>query len=78
MVKYRVYYPIFKGMKRVAPLDMVEYNKEKVKLFLQEHFGWQPYENKHYENVFTRFYEGYYLPINSATTSVSAISPTRS
>ena len=62
MVKYRVYYPIFKGMKRVAPLDMVEYNKEKVKLFLQESFGWQPYENKHYENVFTRFYEGYYLP----------------
>ena len=62
MVKYRVYYPIFKGMKRVAPLDMVEYDKEKVKLFLQERFGWQPYENKHYENVFTRFYEGYYLP----------------
>ena len=62
MVKYRVYYRIFKGMKRVAPLDMVEYNKEKVKLFLQERFGWQPYENKHYENVFTRFYEGYYLP----------------
>lgn len=62
VVKYRVYYPIFKGMKRVAPLDMVEYNKEKVKLFLQERFGWQPYENKHYENVFTRFYEGYYLP----------------
>ena len=62
MVKYRVYYPIFKGMKRVAPLDMVEYNKEKVKLFLQERFGWQPYEKKHYENVFTRFYEGYYLP----------------
>ena len=62
MVKYRVYSPIFKGMKRVAPLDMVEYNKEKVKLFLQERFGWQPYENKHYENVFTRFYEGYYLP----------------
>lgn len=62
MVKYRVYYPIFKGMKRVAPLDMVEYDKEKVKLFLQENFGWQPYENKHYENVFTRFYEGYYLP----------------
>ena len=62
MVKYRVYYPIFKGMKRVAPLDMVEYDKEKVKQFLQDEFGWQPYENKHYENVFTRFYEGYYLP----------------
>ena len=25
-------------------------------------FGWEKYQNKHYENVFTRFYEGYYLP----------------
>lgn len=62
MVKYRLYYPIFKGIKRVAPLDMIEYDKEKVKLFLAENFGWIPYANKHYEDVFTRFYEGYYLP----------------
>lgn len=62
LLTYRLYYPIFKGMKRVAPLDMVEYDKEKAKAFLQERFGWEPYENKHYENVFTRFYEGYYLP----------------
>ena len=25
-------------------------------------FGWKSYENKHYENIFTRFYEGYWLP----------------
>lgn len=62
LLKYRIYYPVFKGMKRVAPLNMVDYDKEKAKKFLQERFGWQPYENKHYENVFTRFYEGYYLP----------------
>ena len=62
MLKYRLYYPIFKGMKRVAPLDMVEYDKEKVKAFLTERFGWQPYANKHYEDIFTRWYEGYYLP----------------
>lgn len=62
MVKYRLYYPIFKGMKRVAPLDMVEYDKEKVKAFLHERFGWEAYANKHYEDIFTRFYEGYYLP----------------
>lgn len=62
MVKYRLYYPLFKGMKRVTPLDMVEYDKEKVKTFLTERFGWEAYANKHYEDVFTRFYEGYYLP----------------
>ena len=62
MVKYRIMYPLFYGMKRVAPLDMVEYNKDKVKAFLQEKFDWTPYDNKHYEDIFTRFYEGYYLP----------------
>lgn len=62
MVKYRIYYPVFKGMKRVAPLDMVEYDKEKVKAFLHDRFGWEAYANKHYEDIFTRFYEGYYLP----------------
>ena len=49
-------------MKRVAPLNYIEYDKAKVKQFLQDEFGWVAYENKHYENVFTRFYEGYYLP----------------
>ncbi|MDO4981926.1 MAG: N-acetyl sugar amidotransferase [Eubacteriales bacterium] len=62
MLKYRLYYPLFKGMKRIAPLDMVEYDKEKVKAFLQERFGWEPYTNKHFEDIFTRFYEGWYLP----------------
>lgn len=62
MVKYRIIYPLLYGMKRVAPLNMVEYNKDGVKAFLQERFGWTPYDNKHYEDIFTRFYEGYYLP----------------
>lgn len=62
MVKYRGYYTYILGMRRIAPLNFVKYDKEKVKKFLQEEFGWQPYENKHYENVFTRWYEGYYLP----------------
>lgn len=62
MLRYRFFYPYFKGMKRFAPLNYVEYDKEKAKAFLQEKFGWQPYDNKHYENIFTRFYEGCYLP----------------
>ena len=61
MLKYKLYYTLFKKMKRVAPLDYVEYNKEKVENFLKEYFGWEGYENKHYESVFTRWCEGYYL-----------------
>lgn len=62
LLKSRLYYAYFKGMKRVAPLNMIEYDKEKVQRFLHERFGWERYANKHYEDLLTRFYEGYYLP----------------
>lgn len=62
MFKYRLYYAYIKGMKRVAPLDLIHYDKDAAEKILKEKFGWEKYENKHYENIFTRFYEGYYLP----------------
>ena len=62
MLRYRILYRFFYGMKRVYPLDYVVYDKEKAMELLHEKYGWTKYENKHYENVFTRFFEGYYLP----------------
>lgn len=62
MFKYRIIYRYFYGMERVYPLDYVVYDKEKAEQLLHEKYGWTRYENKHYENVFTRFFEGYYLP----------------
>ena len=62
LLRYRLVYPIFKGMKRCAPLNLIPYDYDEVKKFLHDEFGWEAYDNKHYENVFTRFYEGYYLP----------------
>jgi N-acetyl sugar amidotransferase len=62
IIKYKVFYRIFKGMKRVYPLDYIVYDKEKAEQLLIEKFGYTKYQNKHYENVFTRFFEGYYLP----------------
>jgi hypothetical protein len=62
MLKYRLYYAYVLGMKRIAPLDYINYDKDIVEKELKQLFGWEKYQNKHYENVFTRFYEGYYLP----------------
>ncbi len=62
MLKYRIIYKYLFGMRRVYPLDYVVYDKEKAMDLLHEKYGWTKYENKHYENVFTRFFEGYYLP----------------
>lgn len=62
MLTYKLYYKFVKGMHRVYPLDYVVYNKQEAEELLHEKYGWTKYENKHYENVFTRFFEGYYLP----------------
>ncbi|MGI6687004.1 MAG: N-acetyl sugar amidotransferase [Christensenellales bacterium] len=61
MFRYRLYYPIIKGMRVVKPLNLIPYLKEDVIRTLEERFGWERYKNKHYESRFTRFYEGYWL-----------------
>jgi len=61
MFKYRLYYRYLKGMHIVKPLDWIPYVKADAIRELGERFGWVPYQNKHFENVFTRFYEGYWL-----------------
>ena len=62
MFKYRIFYHYFLGMRRFYPLDYVVYDKAEAEKFLHDKYGWTKYANKHYENVFTRFFEGYYLP----------------
>lgn len=61
MFKYRLYYRYAKGMKVVKALDYVPYFKDEAIHLLENKFGWKPYSHKHYESLFTRFYEGYWL-----------------
>ncbi|MBK7087805.1 MAG: hypothetical protein IPH56_02465 [Chitinophagaceae bacterium] len=35
---------------------------KKVKRLIQDEFGWRDYGGKHYESIWTRFYQGYILP----------------
>lgn len=46
----------------ISLLDYVPYNKKEVKGIITEVLGWRDYGGKHYESVFTRFYQGYILP----------------
>lgn len=59
-LKWRV---VWKGVKSVTLLDMLPYNKEEVKQVISKELGWRDYGGKHYESVFTRFYQGYILPV---------------
>ena len=56
------YYEKIAKIKFYNPLDYIPYVKEDVKKILSEQYGWRDYGHKHYENIFTRFYQGYILP----------------
>lgn len=43
-------------------LNYVDYHKDHVKQFIIEKLEWRDYGYKHYESIFTRFYQGYILP----------------
>jgi N-acetyl sugar amidotransferase len=43
-------------------LNFFHYNKEQVLGSLERDYGYSRYPYKHYENIFTRFYQGYLLP----------------
>jgi len=62
MFKNRLYYRYLRGLKVIHPLNYTKYEKDEAIHILKEKYDWEKYENKHYENIFTRFYEGYYLP----------------
>jgi hypothetical protein len=43
-------------------LYYVDYSPNEVINFLKTEFGWINYEGKHFENIYTRFYQGVVLP----------------
>jgi N-acetyl sugar amidotransferase len=46
----------------VSFLDFLDYRKSECVQTLVDELGYRPYPYKHYESVFTRFYQGYILP----------------
>jgi N-acetyl sugar amidotransferase len=57
-----IYYGAIRGIVQVKLLDLVSYDKMAAKKLLAEKYGWRDYGGKHYESIFTRFYQGYILP----------------
>ena len=51
-----------KKIQRVRFLDYVKFNDKEAIDVLVKHFDYKPYEYKHGESVFTKFYQGYILP----------------
>ncbi len=43
-------------------LDYLDYVKKDAMQLLKRELGWEYYGGKHYESIYTRFYQGYILP----------------
>ena len=58
-----LYYYWFTKSESFEILDLVDYDKEKAKQRLISEIGWVDYGGKHYESLFTKFYQSYILPV---------------
>lgn len=53
---------LVRRVRTVSILNYVAYDKAEAMKLLQEQLGWVYYGGKHYESVYTRFWQGYVLP----------------
>lgn len=56
------WYILIRRIRYVSLLNYMDYNKEKAIRMLEEDMGWRKYEGKHFESIYTRFFQGYLLP----------------
>jgi N-acetyl sugar amidotransferase len=56
------YYMFIKRVKKVNILNYMNYNKENAIKTLETELGWKYYGGKHYESIFTQFFQAYVLP----------------
>ena len=59
---YKIFYHKILGMKVFKPLDLVRFVKKDAEILLIEKYGWKPFQHKHHESRFTRFYKDYWMP----------------
>lgn len=57
-----LYLKTIRGIKVFPILDYVPYVKEDALSILENELGWEYYGGKHYESIYTRFFQGYILP----------------
>ena len=58
----RLYIELHRPFKNIQLLNWLPYNKSEAKNTIIKELEWRDYGGKHYESIFTRFYQGYILP----------------
>ncbi|OCX15162.1 ExsB family protein [Mesorhizobium hungaricum] len=55
------YYVFFRKIRLISILNYIDYEKKEAMDVLQGKLGWVYYGGKHYESIYTRFYQAYWL-----------------
>lgn len=61
-VKHKFWVPYVKGIKTIKPLNLIPFTKEEMIKTLVDGYGYEPYGQKHFEDLITKFLEGYWSP----------------
>lgn len=61
IMTYKLFFRYFYGISVFAPLNYINFFKKNGEELLSNKFGWQSFQHKHHESVFTRFYESFWL-----------------
>jgi N-acetyl sugar amidotransferase len=57
-----LYYNLIKKIRSVSFINYIDFKKEDAMKLIQDELGWKYYGGKHYESIYTRFYQAYILP----------------
>lgn len=61
-LKHKFVNPYLKGIKTVKPLNLVEFTRASMIKTLADEYGYEPYGQKHFEDLITKFLEGWWQP----------------
>jgi N-acetyl sugar amidotransferase len=72
-----IWYSFFKGIREVRLMEYINYRQQEVDHILKSELGWEYYGGHHHENMYTKFFQSYYLPlkfnIDKRKTELSAL-----
>ena len=60
--KHKFWIPYVKGVKTIKPLNLVPVTRKQMIEVLSQEYGYEPYRQKHFEDLLTKFLEGWWSP----------------
>lgn len=60
--KHKFWIPVVKGVKTIKPLNLVEFTRQDMLETMKSEYGYTSYGQKHFEDLITKFLEGWWQP----------------